>query len=492
MVLGLHILSIFFETGLGVWIFSKSFPARKEWLWQQTVNEVLLHLLILLVALFNFGRAIPTAGKCIIVIVWVGLLLFYRCIIFKKGKTEDRYMRVIDSCLEYAEFFAITGLLAWNYWIGYISIGMILAGNIWVAFFYYKYYKCRWLQAYIWEVLYISTIQIVKCAYLVYVGGVERNSVLVMNVFGKMHTYSAVLWGMFICVLVLVLVAYFSVYNVLQTLLDSYKWHVVFLVITEVLLLNFFIKLGKDGINTGIVTQVWFIAITVMLGVVISVLGLFKNAVETEKRLLSMRNEKIEEQYKELSAAYEEKRCLLHDEKQRLQYLEECLRNGEIERGLEFLGRCREKIQVQPGKVWTGIPTLDFILNVKWARMESSSVQFTIDLNLHELPVDELDAVVLLGNLFDNAVEAAEKCPAGKRWIELMLCTVNSMFIIVMRNTSIEKPLKQGSRFITSKKNRDSHGCGTQSMQNIVEGYQGSIDFDYCEEVFQAQVMIPL
>lgn len=57
------------------------------------------------------------------------------------------------------EFFTIGGIIAWNYRSSYISVLSVLAGNLFLPFFYCKYYECQWFQAYIFEVIYIGFVQ---------------------------------------------------------------------------------------------------------------------------------------------------------------------------------------------------------------------------------------------------------------------------------------------------------------------------------------------
>lgn len=83
-------------------------------------------------------------------------------------------------------------VLTWNYWDNYVSLGMVWLANIMLPFYIYKYYKCKFYEAYIYEVLYLPTVQILKCAYMVYKGVSEQQTLLVMNREGGMHTLEAV------------------------------------------------------------------------------------------------------------------------------------------------------------------------------------------------------------------------------------------------------------------------------------------------------------
>lgn len=492
MVLFFHIVNIFFEIGLGIWDFEKVFPKRENWELRHILSETILDLMVWYVFLENFARNAAFTTKLILAFVWTAGVLFYRYEIEKKEKIRKEYLIIINNVLKFLEFFALSGLLIWNYWIGYISWILALSGNIFLPFFLFRYYQCGFTQAYIWEAVYEVTIQLIKGAYVVYIGGTEGRNTIDVNISGRMHAYSAVFLGILISFVILALVRYFSFENVLKKALTSYKWRTLILAIAEYFILDFYTNLGLDNFDNHDVIQVLFITVAVIIIVLILIINLFKKSLEAEKRLLDVRNDAIEQQYCELRAAYERNRCLLHDEKHMVQYLEQCLRSGDIERAVVFLGKYRLNMLSQSKKSWTGLPTLDFIINTKNDRMQELFIDFKMEVQIDDIPLDDADFVVLLGNLFDNAIEAAAKCPIENRWIMLQMQMVNDMFLISMENVSNSIPVQRKERFLTSKKDTGSHGWGIESIKHIVKKYGGTIDFIYDSLKFEVQIMIEL
>lgn len=95
-----------------------------------------------------------------------------------------------------------------------------------------------------------------------------------------------------------------------------------------------------------------------------------------------------------------------------------------------------------------------------------------------------------LGNLLDNAIEAAEKCEDGKGKITCIFRNINDMFIFKVKNTSIYKPYEKNTKFYTSKKEKDEHGWGIESVKQIVRKYNGEIDFKYDKDFFEVEIII--
>lgn len=139
---------------------------------------------------------------------------------------------------------------------------------------------------------------------------------------------------------------------------------------------------------------------------------------ETERNLLDVRNEIVERQYREMKEAYERYRCIVHDEKYMLLYLKECLENEDINHAKRVINNYQSELN-QIGKCrWTGIQMVDSIFNIKKKRIEDLSVQLDLDCQLHTIPIDETDFVVMFSNLLANTLEAVEYNEISERKIK--------------------------------------------------------------------------
>ena len=99
------------------------------------------------------------------------------------------------------------------------------------------------------------------------------------------------------------------------------------------------------------------------------------------------------------------------------------------------------------------------------------------------------DIIILLENLFDNAIEAVEKC-ANKKEIKFSIKNINSMLVLKLWNSSCKKPKVKKERFVTDKHDSKGHGWGLESVKYIVKKYDGIIEFEYTEMFFQTVIMI--
>ncbi len=485
----LNTCAISFETLVGIWIFSKIFPKRDCLQKRQVAAELIFWMFFLFVMFHNWGQNIPLILQLCLGGLCSALLLIFRCRIDRQtpGRLSVSIMR---SCLQYLELAIVLGLLSWNGWLGYISIGMVLIGSFPLPLYCYLYHQCSIFSAYAWSLLFAATTQLIRGAYIIYISGTENKTLRILNRLGGIHTYQAVFLIFLVSAIILVLAKYFSIDRILQENFVRYRFRLFLIGLAEALALNYFTDLEYDGFDQTDIGRVLIITIFLILLILILITGFIKRSLETENQLLDIRNSSIERQYRELTASYTLNRRLIHDEKHRLQFLEECLKNNDLEQAQKVICQYRQTIREQTPHTWTCISTLDFIINMKKAQMDMQSITFRLDAQLEKLPIREDDFIVLLGNLFDNAIEAAEKCPPDNRFIALRMKQTGEMFLLTMQNASAEPPKTRGSRFLTSKKDSAAHGLGVESIRHIVQKYDGTVTFSYDTSSFQVQIMI--
>lgn len=180
----------------------------------------------------------------------------------------------------------------------------------------------------------------------------------------------------------------------------------------------------------------------------------------------------------------------MHDMKHVLLYLQKCLAEKDTEKAEEYLKKYTEEVVKSQRKIWTGFSEIDFSVNYYYQMMQEKGIRFSIETDVHDIPIEELDLMIIFGNLLDNAMTAAEKCEPEERCVHLKLQTVNEMFLLQMENSTTQMPEKKNGRFLSSKAEREHHGWGIENVKQIVERYDGDIQFAYTEKEFKAEILI--
>lgn len=102
----------------------------------------------------------------------------------------------------------------------------------------------------------------------------------------------------------------------------------------------------------------------------------------------------------------------------------------------------------------------------------------------------EIDIISILGNLLDNALEAAKRCEKG--WISVALYMENRGSLVIFRieNNYVGELRNDGARLLTTKENAGSHGIGLQNVKRIVDEYNGYMQQEYENGVYVATVLM--
>lgn len=182
-------------------------------------------------------------------------------------------------------------------------------------------------------------------------------------------------------------------------------------------------------------------------------------------------------------------RALRHDMKNHILHLRAELRQGNEEDALSYLENMEAEL-ISPGEhAKTGNREVDSLLNYKLERAGwvLSEVEYSIRVPAELMP-KSFDINVILGNLLDNAIEAAQK--SERKWMKFVMRADRGILLIYVANSFAEAPKKTGTRFLSLKKNKGEHGIGLQNVRRMVERLQGEIAFRQEGEVFSAEVML--
>ena len=141
------------------------------------------------------------------------------------------------------------------------------------------------------------------------------------------------------------------------------------------------------------------------------------------------------------------------------------------------------EIREAPQK-WTGIETLDILLDYKVREAQRKRIYIDIQADQLDLKLSEQEITALFGNALNNAIEGCEKLPEGRRWIRVVMRRKNEMSFINISNTFEGQPVVKNEQLFSSKTDKKAHGWGLESMRLIVQKYDGTLMVDYDDQEF--------
>ena len=134
----------------------------------------------------------------------------------------------------------------------------------------------------------------------------------------------------------------------------------------------------------------------------------------------------------------------------------------------------------------------------KRASHAGMAANYHLDVPLSSLPMENRDIVSMVSNLLSNAIEAGDSYQnerGKKAYISLEFQKRSGLYILICQNESLPIETKILDRLyedygITTKKG-DHKGLGTKIIDEIVDKYEGTLDFIYKDETFTVKIKIP-
>lgn len=116
--------------------------------------------------------------------------------------------------------------------------------------------------------------------------------------------------------------------------------------------------------------------------------------------------------------------------------------------------------------------------------------EFTIQLPA-ELPISRTHLTVLLGNLWQNALEACQELPKDRdRCIKTSIVLQQNKFLLKSTNSAVRVSRDEHGRFLSTK--GEDRGRGLTGMENIVRLYDGFFEYDFDGQEFTFCTVLPL
>lgn len=203
---------------------------------------------------------------------------------------------------------------------------------------------------------------------------------------------------------------------------------------------------------------------------------------------IGLQNELYVEQFQAMEKEHREKERIYHDFRNHLIVLQEMISDGEVYQAQGYL----EKLLVteKKGESRTGIPSLDYLIQVKAAEAERWNIEVREQYG-EKFPTldteDIMDWCVLLGNLWDNALEGCRRVE-GEKWIQFSLRREGKAIAVKMENSCLA--VLDTKRLLTMKADRDMHGVGLKNIDYVVSKYDGRIERGCKDGVFTTQIII--
>ncbi|MDE7444521.1 MAG: GHKL domain-containing protein [Lachnospiraceae bacterium] len=213
-----------------------------------------------------------------------------------------------------------------------------------------------------------------------------------------------------------------------------------------------------------------------------------------QQELMIAKLEMEERYYEQVEQMNQEHASLLHDFHHYLKTIGEAAAENKDEDVLSIVSELKIQVAGTESVIICGHRLLNAILNEKKkdAEQKGISMHITVEPEFSVERIRDIDLIAIVGNLIDNAMEAALDCKEG--YVKIYMYVQNESRFSVMKiiNNYREEIRQKDGIFLTSKEDKQKHGIGIQNVKSIVTKYGGFLQNVYENGIFTSLVILPV
>ena len=210
-----------------------------------------------------------------------------------------------------------------------------------------------------------------------------------------------------------------------------------------------------------------------------------------DRRIEAYQRELIETHYREVENMYRKMRGWRHDYRGHIQAMKALLSAGDLDGLKDYLDKLDTDLNTVDTVIKTGNPMADAILNSKISLAQSRGITIKADAHVPVgLRMSEIDLCCILGNLFDNAIEASMALPEEERLIRVYMEMKGTQLYISFTNFTAGKKLRKTGKVYKSTKG-EGHGFGLVRIDKIIEQLDGYLSRNSEDGAFTTEILIP-
>ena len=181
-------------------------------------------------------------------------------------------------------------------------------------------------------------------------------------------------------------------------------------------------------------------------------------------------------------------RGLQHDMKHHIIQLELMAKQNGQSDIEEYLQNMADFMSNPEELVHTGNLDIDSVLNYMISKAKQVLKEVSVKVNIPSDIASHFNINVIIGNLLENAIEAAVN--TENKILDIDIHYKQGVLYLDISNSYSNKVTVKEHRFLTSKEDDHKHGIGLDNVKKMVEEHNGVLQFCYDENMFRVKIMM--
>lgn len=209
---------------------------------------------------------------------------------------------------------------------------------------------------------------------------------------------------------------------------------------------------------------------------------------QLKNQIISISYEQNQSGVDNIRRMYEEASKVRHDAKNCMSLLDDYIQNQEYEEAHQFIvDYVSQQIDILGMNVFCSNKVLNYIINNKFALCHQKNIETKCIVSGDVQQITDVDLSILMGNLLDNAIEAAFY--ADRPLINVEIYDDQDIYIII-DNSIKQSVLQRNPHMKTTKQDKNRHGFGTISIRDIVRKYNGTISYSELGKEMRCEIRL--
>ncbi|MBQ4069642.1 MAG: GHKL domain-containing protein [Lachnospiraceae bacterium] len=252
-------------------------------------------------------------------------------------------------------------------------------------------------------------------------------------------------------------------------------------------IIQYFINNGFNDTYLEIVFYLIFIIVNYVSFIMFDTMQQYV-IISAENSILEKESEFYYKQCENVQNMWEGLRNLKHDISNQYVCEKLMLQKGEYEELEKHYDDMIGKLRFDEIYSKTGNIKIDSIINYKLTKIAELGAHIICNIKIpKEMKFDNMDMVIIIGNLLDNAMDALKEVQDGK--VELNIRYMESNLLLKVSNSYAGNRRKSAKgEYITTKNDKKIHGMGLKSVKRTLEKYNGKLCITEEKNVFSVKL----